>query len=95
MVPKPHTPFQWVAMEPPKTISRKLDFLKREINQLGSIKVGSASARLAHQEAAFARGDRRLGKVILRTRKRRIMESSLPSTRINATLLRNTPTSTP
>ena len=65
MVPKPHTPFQWVAMEPPKTISRKLDFLKREINQLGSIKVGSASARLAHQEAVFARGDRRLGKVIL------------------------------
>ena len=65
MVPKPHTPFQWVAMEPPKTISRKLDFLKREINRLGSIKVGSASARLAHQEAVFARGDRRLGKVIL------------------------------
>ena len=65
MVPKPHTPFQWVAMEPPKTIARKLDFLRREINQLGSIKVGSASARLAHQEAAFARGDRRLGKVIL------------------------------
>ena len=23
MVPKPHTPFQWVAMESPKTISRK------------------------------------------------------------------------
>ncbi len=65
MVPKPHTPFQWVAMEPPKTIARKLDFLKREINRLGSIKVGSASARLAHQEAVFARGDRRLGKVIL------------------------------
>ena len=65
MVPKPHTPFQWVAMEPPKTIARKLDFLKREINALGSIKVGSASARLAHQEAVFARGDRRLGKVIL------------------------------
>ncbi len=65
MVPKPHTPFQWVAMEPPKTIAKKLDFLKREINRLGSIKVGSASARLAHQEAVFARGDRRLGKVIL------------------------------
>ena len=65
MVPKPHTPFQWVAMEPPKTISRKLDFLKREINQLGGIKIGSASARLAHQEAVFARGDRRLGRVIL------------------------------
>ena len=65
MVPKPHTPFQWVPMEPPKTIARKLDFLKREINRLGSIRVGSASARMAHQEAVFARGDRRLGKVIL------------------------------
>ena len=64
MVPKPHTPFQWVPMEPPKTISKKLDFLKKEINRLGSIKVSSASARLAHQEAVFARGDRRLGKVI-------------------------------
>ena len=64
MVPKPHTPFQWVAMEPPKTIAKKLDYLKREINSLGSIKVSSASARLAHQEAVFARGDRRLGKVI-------------------------------
>lgn len=65
MVPKPHTPFQWVPMEPPKTIAKKLDYLKREINSLGSIKVSSASARLAHQEAVFARGDRRLGKVIL------------------------------
>ncbi len=64
MVPKPHTPFQWVAMEPPKTIAKKLDYLKREINRLGSLKVSSASARLAHQEAVFARGDRRLGKVI-------------------------------
>ena len=27
MVPKPHTPFQWVAMEPPKTIAKKLDYL--------------------------------------------------------------------
>ncbi len=65
MVPKPHTPFQWVAMEPPKTIAKKLDYLKREINSLGSIKVSSASARMAHQEAVLARGDRRLGKVIL------------------------------
>jgi len=65
MVPKPHTPFQWVAMEDPKTISRKLEFLKKEINRLGGMKVSSASARLAYQEGVFARGDRRLGKVIL------------------------------
>ena len=65
MVPKPHTPFQWVAMEDPKTISRKLTFLKKEIGRLGGMKVSSASARLAYQEGVFARGDRRLGRVIL------------------------------
>ena len=65
MVPKPHTPFQWVEMEDQKTIARKLDFLKREINSMGGLKVSSASARLAYQEGVFARGDRRLGKVIL------------------------------
>ena len=65
MVPKPSTPFQWVPMEDPKTLARKLDFLKKEINQLGSLKVSSASARLAYQEGVFARGDRRLTPVIL------------------------------
>jgi radical SAM superfamily enzyme YgiQ (UPF0313 family) len=65
MVPKPSTPFQWVAMEDRKTLARKLDFLKKEINRLGSLKVSSASARLAYQEGVFARGDRRLGPVIL------------------------------
>ena len=65
MVPKPHTPFQWVAMEDPKTISRKLNFLKKEIGRIGGMKVSSASARLAYQEAVFARGDRRLSGVIL------------------------------
>ena len=65
MVPKPHTPFQWVEMEDQKTIARKLNFLKREINSIGGLKVSSASARLAYQEGVFARGDRRVGKVIL------------------------------
>ena len=65
MVPKPHTPFQWVAMEDPKTISRKLTFLKKEIGRIGGMKVSSASARLAYQEAVFARGDRRMSGVIL------------------------------
>ncbi len=65
MVPKPHTPFQWVAMEDPKTISRKLNFLKKEMGRIGGMKVSSASARLAYQEAVFARGDRRLSRVIV------------------------------
>lgn len=65
MVPKPHTPFQWVAMEDSKTISRKLTFLKKELGRIGGMKFSSASARLAYQEAVFARGDRQLSSVIL------------------------------
>jgi radical SAM superfamily enzyme YgiQ (UPF0313 family) len=63
-VPKPHTPFQWAQMEDVKTISRKLSFLKRQLNQLGSVQMSSASARLANIEGVLARGDRRLGAVI-------------------------------
>jgi len=63
-VPKPHTPFQWGQMEDAKVISQKLNFLKRQLNQLGSVRVSSASARLAEMEGVLARGDRRLGPVI-------------------------------
>jgi radical SAM superfamily enzyme YgiQ (UPF0313 family) len=63
-VPKPHTPFQWVQMENAKTISRKLNFLKRHLNLLGSVQMSSTSARLANMEGVLARGDRRLGPVI-------------------------------
>ena len=63
-VPKPHTPFQWSQMEDVKIISQKLNFLKRQLNQLGSVQMSSASARLANMEAVLARGDRRLGPVI-------------------------------
>ena len=63
-VPKPHTPLQWSQMEDVKIISRKLNFLKRQLNQLGSVHVASASARLANIEGVLARGDRRLGSVI-------------------------------
>ncbi|MFQ6039826.1 MAG: radical SAM protein [Candidatus Poribacteria bacterium] len=63
-VPKPHTPFQWSQMEDAKVMSRKLNFLKRQLNQLGNVQMSSASARLANMEGVLARGDRRLGPVI-------------------------------
>jgi len=63
-VPKPHTPFQWSQMEDAKLLSQKLNFLKRQLNQLGSVQMSSASARLAKMEGILAKGDRRLGPVI-------------------------------
>ncbi len=64
LVPKPHTPFQWIAMEPVKQISSKLRYLKKHLGMLGGFDVASASARLAEIEGVLARGDRRLGKVL-------------------------------
>jgi len=64
LVPKPHTPFQWLKMEDVKVTASKLTFLKRQLNQLGSVRVQSASARLASREGVLARGDRRLSAVI-------------------------------
>jgi radical SAM superfamily enzyme YgiQ (UPF0313 family) len=64
LVPKPHTPFQWSQMEDAKIISQKLNFLKRRLNQLGSVQMSSVSARLANIEGVLARGDRRLGPLI-------------------------------
>ena len=64
LVPKPHTPFQWIPMAPVKQLSSSLRFLQKEIGPLGGFKMSSASARLAGMEGVLARGDRKLGKVL-------------------------------
>lgn len=64
LVPKPHTPFERIAMDSYKSISSKLRYLRREFGKIGGINMSSASARLAHMEAVLSRGDRRLGRVI-------------------------------
>jgi len=51
-------------MEDTKKTASKLNFLKRQLNRLGSVRVSSASARLATKEGVLARGDRRLSAVI-------------------------------
>jgi radical SAM family uncharacterized protein len=69
-VPKPHTPFQWAAMERPETIDRRLKLLKQAINADKSL--GRAIGYRYHDgepsliEGLLARGDRRVGAVIRR-----------------------------
>jgi radical SAM family uncharacterized protein len=69
-VPKPHTPFQWVAAASPQTIDRRLRLLKQAINADRSL--GRAIGFRYHDgepsliEALLARGDRRVGAVIRR-----------------------------
>ena len=62
-VPKPHTPFQWMAQESAQQINAKLEILKRGLNRKGT-KLSWNDPQVSLIEAALSRGDRRLGKVI-------------------------------
>ncbi len=62
-VPKPHTPFQWKAMENPEILNKKKEMLKHRIKS-GIIKLDFHSFNMSYMEAVVARGDRRLSDVI-------------------------------
>ncbi len=62
-IPKPHTPFQWVAQEKEDVFLSKQDVLKRGLRHL-NVGFSWAAPKSSQVEAALSRGDRRLGKVI-------------------------------
>ncbi|MGD0795808.1 MAG: TIGR03960 family B12-binding radical SAM protein [Dehalococcoidales bacterium] len=64
-VPKPHTPFQWVAQPDGATLQAGLDILRRGLNIKG-VKFSWHDPRVALIEAAISRGDRRTSKAIYR-----------------------------
>jgi len=64
-VPKPGTPFQWVAQDSPEETRRKLAFLRDRVRDK-LVKLSWRDAEVAQIEGVLARGDRRLGRVILR-----------------------------
>jgi radical SAM family uncharacterized protein len=62
-VPKPHTPFQWYGQAPLQEIRRKQEYLRNGLRKRGiNLKLHDPQTSLL--EAAFARGDRLLGRVI-------------------------------
>jgi len=62
-VPKPHTPFQWVAQEREQQLNPKHELLKQGLRRKG-IRLSWQEPKLSLLEAVLSRGDRRLGKVI-------------------------------
>ena len=64
-VPKPHTPFQWVAQESEQQLRAKHELLKTGLPRKG-IRLSWQDTKISLLEAALSRGDRRLGKVIYR-----------------------------
>ena len=64
-VPKPHTPFQWVAQDSEQQLRDKYELLMLRLRRKG-IRLSWQDPKLSLLEAALSRGDRRLGKVIHR-----------------------------
>jgi radical SAM family uncharacterized protein len=64
-VPQPHTPFQWVGLEPAPSIQDRQALLRRELRGRG-LKLDYSDPQGTLLEAALARGDRRLGAVVQR-----------------------------
>jgi len=63
-VPKPHTPFQWFGQDMAVEFERKQRLLKEKLRDR-NISFNWHDARTSFLEGAFARGDRRLGQVLL------------------------------
>jgi len=64
-VPKPFTPFQWAAQNTMDELSEKQLFLKGEVHNR-HIKYNYHQSDVSVLEGVFARGDRRLGDVLIR-----------------------------
>jgi radical SAM family uncharacterized protein/radical SAM-linked protein len=65
-VPKPHTPFQWCAMDPERAVREKQGWLSDEARVAKGVELRMHDARTSWLEGVFARGDRKLGRVLLR-----------------------------
>ena len=62
-VPKPHTPFQWVAQDSSEEFIRKHDYLSERLRIKG-VTYNYHESNTSRIEAVLARGDRRCGRVL-------------------------------
>ncbi len=65
-VPKPHTPFQWAALNDLETIRRKQAILKEEFRRAKGVIYNWNEPEESLLEASLGRGDRRVGQAIAR-----------------------------
>jgi radical SAM superfamily enzyme YgiQ (UPF0313 family) len=60
-VPKPHTPFQWCAMNSEKELKEKLDQIEKAVKNLRGVKLERKSIREATLQGILSVGDRNVG----------------------------------
>lgn len=68
-VPKPFTPFQWVGQDTVEVLREKQQVLKQKL-RIPGVEYRWHDVQVSRLEAVFARGDRRLGAVMLRALKK-------------------------
>ena len=68
-VPKPHTPFQWCAMDTEDRVVEKQRWLTEEAKGAKGVELRMHDSRTSWLEGVFARGDRKLGRVLVRAYK--------------------------
>ncbi|WP_437894591.1 TIGR03960 family B12-binding radical SAM protein [Sorangium sp. So ce124] len=69
-VPKPHTPFQWAAMDTLGEVGRKQQLLKDTVRPYRAVTLKTHEAHASVLEGIFARGDRPLADVLERAWRR-------------------------
>jgi radical SAM superfamily enzyme YgiQ (UPF0313 family) len=85
LVPKPNTPFQWEAICDEKELKRRLKWVSKNLARIPNVEVRTMSARIAHEQALFSSGDRRIARVIEATaRLKGDLNAALRETQVDA-----------
>jgi radical SAM superfamily enzyme YgiQ (UPF0313 family) len=83
-VPKPNTPFQWEPICEERELKRRLKWLSKNLARVPNVEVRVMSSRIAHEQALFSSGDRRVARVIEAvTRHRGDLQAALRETGVD------------
>jgi radical SAM superfamily enzyme YgiQ (UPF0313 family) len=69
-VPKPFTPFQWTSFMEVAELKKRLKMLAREFHGVKEVRVHTDLPKWAYVQALLARGDRRVGDILLAAQER-------------------------
>jgi len=70
-VPKPFTPFQWVAMDDIRSLKNKIKTIKQGLKRVANVRVHADVPRWAYIQALLSRGDRKVAQILSLANKNR------------------------
>jgi radical SAM superfamily enzyme YgiQ (UPF0313 family) len=83
-VPKPNTPFQWEPICEERELKRRLKWLSKNLARIPNVEVRVMSARIAHEQALFSSGDRRVARIIETMARGRDLDAAQRETGVDA-----------